>query len=163
MLPVLISLLILLSFSFPEVVARINGREVTREEFRRAFEVYRKEVLHFNPGKPMHFNPGKPTQEDRLRFFFEYIKGIVVEEVAADMGVFVSEEEISERLRRWGRKEANPVLRQLIRKELLLEKIADRLIRNVERNVEVTEEEIKAYYLLNRRDEGACRGQRESR
>ena len=140
MLPALLLLLIFLSPAFPEVIARINGREVTREEFLRAFEVYRKEVLHFNPGKP--------TPEDRRRFFFEYIKGILVEEVAGDMGVSVSEEEVSERLRRWGRKEADPVLRRLIRKELLLEKIADRLTRDLR----VTEEEIKVYYLLNRRE-----------
>ncbi len=140
MLPALLLLLILLSPAFPEVIARINGREVTREEFLRAFEVYRKEVLHFNPGKP--------TPEDRRRFFFEYIKGILVEEVAGDMGVSVSEEEVSERLKKWGRKEADPVLRRLIRKEILLEKIADRLTGDLR----VTEEEIKVYYLLNRRE-----------
>jgi len=132
--------LFLVSLSFPEVVARLNGREITRDEFRKAFEIYWREVLHFNAGRP--------TPEDRKRFLFEYLKGMIVEDLAGDMGIHVSEAEVKERLRRWGRRSADPVITQLVRRELLLERIEERLTADLE----VTEEEIRVYYLLNRRE-----------
>ncbi len=139
----LLTLLTLLIFSLPspaEVVARVNGKEISAEEVRRAFEVYWKEVLHFNPGKP--------TPEDRRRFFLDYIKGVVIEEFADEAGIRVSDREVEERLRLWGRRNADPVLKRLVRRELILERIVDRL----SRDLKVTEKEIRAYYLLNRRE-----------
>ena len=137
---VILLFLVSLSFASQDIVAKVNGTVISRDEFERLFNLYRKEILHFNPSRP--------TMEDKRQFLFEYIKGLIVEDVAKDMGLSVEEEEIDERLRLWGRKSADPFLRRLVRRELLVSKLTDKLTRDVK----VSEGEIKAYYLLNRRE-----------
>ena len=135
-------LLLILSFSlsFSEVVARIDGKVLTKEEFERAFRTYWKEILHFSPGKP--------RKEDKKRFLFEYIKGMIIEDIALDLGIRVSEEEVRKQLRRWGVKRPSETILDLARREILTR----RLEKHLTKDVAVKEEEIKAYYLLNRRE-----------
>ena len=133
-------ILLLFSISFSGIVARVNGKVITEEEFEEAFKTYWREILHFNPGKP--------RKEDRRRFLFEYIKGIIIEDVASKMGLEVSEEEVRRQLRRWGVRNPSGLIVDLARREILTKKIEER----VTRDVRVREEEIKAYYLLNRRE-----------
>ena len=135
-----ILILILFSFSFSEVVARVDGKVITREEFESAFRAYWREILHFNPGKP--------RKEDRRKFLFEYIRGIIIEDVATRMGLEVSEEEVRGQLRRWGVRNPSDLIVKLARREILMKRIEDHLTRDLK----VKEEEIKAYYLLNRRE-----------
>ena len=136
----LVLLLLLFSLSFSGIVARVDGRIVTKEEFEKAFRAYWKEILHFNPGKP--------RKEDKRRFLFEYVKGMILEDVAEEMGIFVSEEDVKKRLRTWGIRRTNDLIEKFVRREILAERLEDRITENVR----VSEEEIEAYYLLNRRE-----------
>ena len=122
------------------IVAKFDGRAITREEFNKLFAIYWKEMLHFSPRRP--------TFEDRKRFLFEYIKGLIVESVAEEMGIEVSEEEALKRLREWGRKDPPPQIVELVRRELIVEALEKRLMQNAS----VSDGEIEAYYLLNKRE-----------
>lgn len=133
-------LLILSSLSFSGVVARLNGKPITKEEFERFFTAYWRELFHFNSGEP--------TKEDKKIFLFEYIKGIILEEEAKRMGIKVSEEEVRERLRSFGIQNQSEVLMDLIRREILVERLEERITSNLS----VSEGEIEAYYLLNKRE-----------
>ncbi len=128
------------SLSLSKVVAEVNGRVITLEEFNEAFSAYWEEILHFS-GR-------KPSFEDRREFLFEYVKSIILMDVAERMGIEVEDEEVREFLRKTGRKEANPVILNLARTELIVKEISSLLLESVS----VTEGEIKAYYLLNRRE-----------
>ncbi len=128
------------SISFSDVVARVNGKILTKEEFERAFRNYWKEILHFNPGKP--------RKEDRRKFLFEYLKGIIIEDVALDLGIRVSEEEIRGQLRRWGVRRPSDTILNMARWEILTHKLEN----HITKDVRVKEEEIRAYYLLNKRE-----------
>ncbi|MDQ7037838.1 MAG: peptidyl-prolyl cis-trans isomerase [Aquificota bacterium] len=133
-------LLLGISLSFPKAVAEVNGRVITLEEFNEAFSAYWEEILHFS-GR-------KPTFEDRREFLFEYVKSLILMDIADQMGIDVEEEEVREFLRRTGRREANPVIFNLARTELIVKEISSLLLESVG----VTEGEIRAYYLLNRRE-----------
>ncbi len=137
---IFLPLFLLVSFTYAEVIARVDGKVLTYEEFKKAFEVYWKEILHLDTVKP--------TRENKRKFFLEYVKGMLIERVAVDMGIRVSEEEIDNRLKRWGRENASPTLRRLIKREILVEKLTDCLTKDIS----VSEKEITAYYLLNKRD-----------
>lgn len=135
-----LTLLLFFSFSFAEVVAKVNGVEITKEELDRKFKTYWEEILHFSPGKP--------KEEDRIRFLMEYIKGIILEDVAGDMGIEVSEEEVQRRLRIWGKRRPSELVRELVRREIIAEKLENRLTEDLR----VSDEEVKAYYMLNKRE-----------
>ncbi|NPA41380.1 MAG: hypothetical protein GXO18_03820 [Aquificae bacterium] len=137
----LILLVFFFSLSFgSEVVARIDGRVITKEEFRELFKFYWREMIHRSPGNP--------TEEDKRRFLFELIKGIIVEESAREAGVVVTGAEVERALRKWGRKKVSPLIRELVRRELYVDKMTDRITKGVK----VSEGEIEAYYLLNKRE-----------
>ena len=134
--------LLLLSFSsFAQPIAVVKGREISLEEFERAFRVYKSEIAPLSPKKTLDRDVGI--------FMREYVKMRIIEEIAGDLGIKVSEKEIRERLFRWGRRgEVSPELRGFVRREIIVEKITEML----SRNIRIREGEIKAYYLLNRRE-----------
>jgi len=122
---------LLFSLSFSGVVARVDGKVVTKEEFEKAFKTYWKEFLHFSPGEP--------KKRDKERFLFEYMKGIVLEDVAREMGVRVSIEEVRERLRRWGIRRPSYLVERFARWEILVEKLEGRITEDIS----VSEKEIE--------------------
>ncbi len=136
----LLVLVSLVSLAFPKAVAEVNGRVITLQEFEEAFNIYWEEILHFS-GR-------KPTPEDRREFLYEYIKSIILRDVARDMGIDVEDSEVREFLKRTGRRSADPVLIELARSELIVKEITSLLLSSVV----VTEGEIRAYYILNRRE-----------
>ncbi len=136
----LLLLLFFLSFTHGEILARINDRVITSEEFNAFFNTYWKQILHIN-GK-------KATLEDRKHFFFEYLRGIIVEKIAEDMGIEVEEREVKDRLKIWGIRNAPKPLIDMIRREVILEKITEKITEGVK----VSDREVEAYYLLNRRE-----------
>ncbi len=136
----LLTLLILVSPGFPKAVAEINGRIITYEEFSEAFNAYWEEILHFS-GR-------KPTFEDRKEFLLEYVKSMILREVAKDMGIEIDDEEVREFLKKTGRRSASPVVLEFARTELIVKEISSLLLSGIV----VTEGEIRAYYLLNRRE-----------
>jgi len=138
----LLLFLIMISFSltFSDIVARINGRVITKKEFEGVFKTYWKEILHFSPGKP--------RKEDRRRFLFEYVKSLILEDVAASMGVSVSDEEVRRKLRAWGIRRPSPLVERFARKEIVVAKLENL----VTKEVKVSDEEVEAYYLLNKRE-----------
>jgi parvulin-like peptidyl-prolyl isomerase len=133
-------LLYSLSFSEDVVVARVDGRIITKSEFVDIFNFYWKEVLHLSPKKP--------TLEDKKLFLYEYIKGLIVEDLSDKMGIRIEEKELVKRLKRWGRRKPSQEILSMARRELLVEKLTERL----SRDVVVTENEIRTYYLLNKRE-----------
>jgi hypothetical protein len=136
----LLAVLISFSLSFSKAVAEVNGRIITLEEFQEAFSAYWKEILHIS-GR-------KPTFEDKRTFLFEYIKSMILRDVAEDMGIEVEDQEVLEFLRKTGRRRVSPVVFELARTELIVREITSLLLSSVV----ITEGEIKAYYLLNRRE-----------
>lgn len=136
----LFTLLLALSLSFGQMIVRIDDRIITREEFDRAFETYWRDVVHVN-GR-------KATYKDRREFLFEYIKGIIIEKVASDLDISVGEGEVRDRLRRWGVRKASDVTVDMVRREIIMEKLTKRIAGDVK----VSEGEIEAYYLLNKRE-----------
>ncbi|WP_457599770.1 peptidyl-prolyl cis-trans isomerase [Hydrogenivirga sp.] len=133
-------LLVSVSFSGQVIVAKVDGHIITKEEFEKLFRFYWKEMLHFSPKRY--------TFEDKKLFLLEYVKGLIVEDVADRMNLKVSDEEVMRRLRQWGRKKPDPRLVELVRRELLLETLENKLVSDSP----VTEGEIEAYYLLNKRE-----------
>ena len=122
-------------------VALINDRVITKQEFNLVFELYWKEILHLAPKRP--------TLRDKELFLLEYVKGQIIEDVAEEMGITVTESEISERLRLWGRTPAvNQLIKDFVKREILTEKVEQM----VTGGIYVSEKEIKAYYLLNKRE-----------
>ncbi len=141
MLRLLTLILLSLSNLLASPVALINDRVVSREEFNLVFDLYWKEILHLSPKKP--------TIRDKELFLLEYIKGEILEDVAKEMGIVVTDEEIDERLRLWGRNpSANPLIRDFVRRELLAQRVSE----VVAGSIYISEGEIKAYYILNRRE-----------
>ena len=136
----LLFLLASLTFAGQGIVAKVGDRVITEDEFNSLFSFYWKEMLHFSPKRP--------TFEDRKRFLFRYIKGLIVEDLAPDMGIRVDDGEVLRRLRSWGRRNPDPRLVMFARMELLLERIERRLVRETS----VSDGEIEAYYILNKRE-----------
>ncbi len=122
------------------IVAKVNGREITNEEFKEFYNAYRKEILHFAPGKP--------TPQDKREFLYMYIKAVVIEDIARQMGVRVGYWEVEEKLKEWGHRKSSQVVIDMARRELLLKKIYD----IVTKDVEVDPGEVYAYYTLNKRE-----------
>ncbi len=136
-----ILLLLCSLFSFSQPIAVIKGKEISMEEFERAFRIYQKEIAHLSPRTAL--------ERDREIFMREYVKMRIVEEIAKDIGISISEKEVDERLFRWGRKgSVSPELRGFVRREIAVEKITDML----SRGIRITEGEVRAYYLLNKRE-----------
>lgn len=127
--------------AFSSPVAVIDGRVLGKKEFELVFELYWKEILHLIPKKP--------TLKDKELFLIEYIKGQIIEDVAQELGITVTENEIDNRLGFWGVKtSSNRIIRDFVRREILTEKV-ERVIAG---GVYVTESEIRAYYILNKRE-----------
>jgi len=138
----LLILLILLPVSLlSSPVAVVNDRIITKQEFNLVFDLYWKEILHLAPKRP--------TLRDKELFLLEYVKGQIIEDVAKEMGLTATESEINERLRLWGRTaSSNQLIRDFVRREILTEKVEQM----VTGGIYVSESEIKAYYLLNKRE-----------
>lgn len=110
------------------------------EDMDDKFMAYWQEILHFRAVKP--------GEEDMKVFLLEYIKGSILEEVARDMGIEVSSREVEERLREWGKRDTSPLIKELVRREIIARKIEEKITEGIE----VSEAEVRAYYLLNRRE-----------
>ncbi len=138
--------LLILLYLFPvsllgSPVALVNDRVITKQEFNLVFDLYWKEILHLAPKRP--------TIRDKELFLLEYVKGQIIEDVAREMGITVTQSEISERLRLWGRNPAvNQLIKDFVKREILTEKVEQM----VTGGIYVSENEIKAYYLLNKRE-----------
>ncbi len=137
--PLLIFLL-LISISFSQIIAVVNGRKITSEEVSKAFKTYWEEILHLT-----HI---KPQKEDRQKFLAWYIKSILVEDIAREIGIEVSEEEIDRLLKKWGKRNASGIVRKIAKYEILMKKIEE----HITEGLTVSESEIEAYYTLNRRE-----------
>ncbi len=127
-------------FAGAEIVAKVNGKVITKDEFETQFKLFWDSKLHLKPRKP--------TREDKKLFLFELIKGLVIEEVANKMGIRVEEKELREALRRWGIKKAKPAVKSLVRRELLINKVSE----VITSGIYVSDDEVRAYYLMNKRE-----------
>ncbi len=137
---ILLVSVLFLSVGFSEVVARLDGREITAEEFKRVFNLHWKKIF-FVRGR-------KPTLEDKKLVLYEYLKSLIIEKTAKEMGIEVSDKEVKKRLRKWGIRRPSEGLKEAVRRELLVQRILHR----IGRDVRVTDEEIRVYYMLNKRE-----------
>ncbi len=122
------------------IVAKIEGKDIFASEIEEAFKKFWEEVIHFNNKKP--------SKEDKRFFALNYIKFEILKEIAEDMNVKVSDNEVDKKLKTWGVMKKTPIMRELALRELIVEK----LLKKVTVNINVSDEEIKAYYMLNRRE-----------
>ncbi len=121
-------------------VAQVGTYTITKDRFERMFNSFRKHVIHLSIKAP--------TRVNKERFLLELIKGIIVEEEAKKLNIYVSKVEVDKRLKKWGIVEADPQIREFVKREILTEKIS----RELGKDVYITYREVQAYYLLNRRE-----------
>jgi len=136
----------LLSLVFGNVVAEINGRKITVDEFNSIFYTFWERVSH------LPFSA--PTQEDKKIFLIEYVRSLIILREAEKEGVTVSEDELREFIRsRIGesKEEFSPALMNLIKAELITEKLLRKLVddKAVEK---IPEDRLRAYYEFYKRE-----------
>ncbi|WP_448588342.1 peptidyl-prolyl cis-trans isomerase [Thermocrinis sp.] len=138
---VFLLVLLLLASSSASVVARIGSETIKRDEFYSSFQSYWREILHL----PIN----RATTFDVQNFLVELVRARIIQQEARRMGVSLRSAEVEEYIERnIGTKNLSPVALEFIRTELLINKIVDSLVGNVE----VNENQIIAYYYLNLRD-----------
>ncbi len=124
-----------------QVVLRIDEDVLTKEEFNQLFASYWKDIFHI----PIH----RATKSDRKDFLIEYGRCMLILKGAKEENIDIEEEELKRALReRVGKLSVAPVIKTLLRCELITEKILD--IYSDE--PELSENAMHAYYLLNKRD-----------
>lgn len=123
------------------IVAKVGNQVITSEELSEAFRAYWREILHL----PI----ARATKQDMKDFLMEYIRAKIVQREAQNMGISVSNSELEEYIRKnIGSERLSPVVKNLVKVEILVNKIVDR----ISKNLNVTENQIVAYYYLNLRD-----------
>ena len=137
----LLILTLFATLSYAQVVAKINGETINKEELLSAFNAYWREIIHL----PI----AQATKKDLQDFLVEYIRAKIIEQEAKKMGLQVSSRELNEYITRTvGSVSLSPTVRELAKTELLTNKIVD----TVAKGVSVSDKEITAYYYLNLRD-----------
>jgi len=136
----------LLNLVFGNVVAEINGRKITADEFNSVFYTFWERVSH------LPFS--EPTQEDKKIFLVEYVRSLIILREAEKEGITVSEDELREFIRsRIGerKEEFSPALMNLIKAELITEKLLRKLVddKAVEK---IPEDKLRAYYEFYKRE-----------
>lgn len=122
-------------------MARINGEPIQREDFLRAFNAYWREIIHL----PI----AQASRKDMEEFLIELVRGKIVEREAKKMGISVTSKELDEYIEKnVGSKNLSPVVIELLKVEVLTQKITDRIARHIR----ITDDQITAYYYLNLRD-----------
>ncbi len=143
---VIIPFLFLLSFVFGSVVAEINGRKITSDEFNKVFYTFWERIAH------LPFS--KPTMEDKKIFLIEYVRDLIILKEAEKEGISISKKELEEFIRkRIDRRKRNfsPALMNLIKAELVTEKLLRKLVDDsVVKNI--PERKLRAYYEFYKRE-----------
>ena len=133
--------LLLVSLSWASVVARIGSETIERDEVYSLFQSYWREILHL----PI----ARATKFDVQNFLVELVRAKIIQQEAKKMGITIDDRELEEYIERnIGSKNLSRVVREFIKTELLIDKILDRLVGDVQ----VNENQIIAYYYLNLRD-----------
>ncbi|MFN3976884.1 MAG: peptidyl-prolyl cis-trans isomerase [Aquificaceae bacterium] len=134
-------LLLIISFSFGKVVARIDKEAITLEEVREAFEAYWREILHL----PI----ARATPRDLQEFLVEYVRSKIIMMEAKGMGLSVSKAEFEDYVERHvGSKRLSSIAKEFLYVEILTQKITDKIAGNMD----IKDGQITAYYYLNLRD-----------
>ncbi|ADO45461.1 conserved hypothetical protein [Hydrogenobacter thermophilus TK-6] len=137
---VLITLL-MVGFSYANVVAKVNQRSITREEVISAFNAYWRGIIHL----PI----AQATKRDMQEFLVEYVRSLIIQQEAKKMGINVKESEFKEYItKNIGNVPLSETVRELVKTEILTNKILDRIAKDID----VSDREITAYYYLNLRD-----------
>ena len=135
-----------ISFVYGSVVAEINGRRITSDEFNSVFYTFWERIAHL----PL----AKPTKEDKKLFLVEYVRDLIILKEAEKEGIRVSKRELEEFIRnRIDRKKRyfSPALINLIKAEIVIEKLLRRLVD--EKAVQnVPERKLRAYYEFYKRE-----------
>ncbi len=137
----LILTLISLSWSFADVLLRIDGYTLSRKEFESLFSSYWRDIFHI----PIH----RASASDRRDFLIEYARCKLVLLGAREENLSVGEEELKLALReRIGKLSVPPVVKELLRCELTVERVME----ETQSEIDLSEEALRAYYILNKRD-----------
>jgi len=138
---VLFILLAFFGFSSASVVARVGSETIKRDELYEYFNSYWREILHL----PI----ARATKEDVQSFLVELVRSKVIRQEAKKMGISLRDAEVEDYIQKnVGSKNLSPIALYLIKTELLVDKIAERLYKGSE----ITENQVVAYYYLNLRD-----------
>ncbi len=137
----LILTLISLSWSFADVLLRIDGYTLSRKEFESLFSSYWRDIFHI----PIH----RASASDRRDFLIEYARCKLVLLGAREENLSVGEEELKLALReRIGKLSVPSVVKELLRCELTVERVME----ETQSDIDLSEEALRAYYILNKRD-----------
>ncbi len=138
---VLFLLLVALSLSYGDVVARINSKVITKEELTNAFNAYWREIIHL----PI----AQATKSDMREFLIEYVRSQIIQQEAKRMGISVRESELREYIQKnIGSERLSETVKELVKTEIITNKIIDRIAKDIE----VNDRQVIAYYYLNLRD-----------
>jgi parvulin-like peptidyl-prolyl isomerase len=134
-------LLAFFGFSSASVVARVGSETIKKDELYEYFNSYWREILHL----PI----ARATKEDVQNFLVELVRSKVIRQEAKKMGISLKDAEVEGYIQKnIGSKNLSSVALYLIKTELLVDKIAERLYKGSE----ITENQVVAYYYLNLRD-----------
>lgn len=137
---------LLVSLVYGGVVAEINGRKITSEEFNKVFYTFWERIAH------LPFS--RPTKEDKKVFLIEYVRDLIILKEAEKEGITVSKRELEEFIRnRIDRKRKNfsSSLINLIKAEIATEKLLRKLVDDKEVE-EIPESTLRAYYEFYKRE-----------
>lgn len=138
---VLFLLLVALSLSYGDVVARINSKVITKEELTNAFNAYWREIIHL----PI----AQATKSDMREFLIEYVRSQIIQQEAKRMGISVRESELREYIQKnIGSERLSETVKELVKTEIITNKIIDRIAKDIK----VNDRQVIAYYYLNLRD-----------
>jgi len=138
---VLFILLAFFGFSSASVVARVGSETIKKDELYEYFNSYWREILHL----PI----ARATKEDVQNFLVELVRSKVIRQEAKKMGISLKDVEVEDYIQKnIGSKNLSQIALYLIKTELLVDKIAERLYKGSE----ITENQVVAYYYLNLRD-----------
>ncbi|WP_461830093.1 peptidylprolyl isomerase [Aquifex sp.] len=134
------------SLVYGSVVAEINGRKITSEEFNRVFYTFWERIAHL----PF----ARPTKEDKKVFLIEYVRDLIILKEAEKEGITVSRKElegfIKSRIDRKKRHFSSSLI-NLIKAEIVTEKLLRKLVDDKE--VEnIPESKLRAYYEFYKRE-----------
>lgn len=119
----------------------MGSEAIRKNELYQYFNSYWREILHL----PI----ARATKEDVQNFLVELVRSKVIRQEAKKMGISLRDAEVEDYIQKnIGSKKLSSVALYLIKTELLVDKIAERLYKGSE----ITENQVVAYYYLNLRD-----------
>ena len=137
---------LLVSLVYGGIVAEINGRKITTEEFNKVFYTFWERIAH------LPFS--RPTREDKKVFLIEYVRDLIILKEAEKEGIFVSKRELEEFIRNRidiRKKNFSSSLINLIKAEIVTEKLLRKLVDDKEVE-EIPENKLRAYYEFYKRE-----------